>query len=146
MSIQNQTYKRLIVDELRTTLTQDLTIEKKTVLERILPHLYVQGSPSGTVTLRVKKGPVILTEVTLNIATAMTQAGKTKANYHGFVSFQFPKPPILKPDTYTVELEATTYSYDDNTFIGWVKLPSAADQESILLFPHDLRIVEIRTP
>lgn len=145
MSIQESTYRRIIVDELHTTLEQSLTVNNKTFVERILPHLYVEGSPTGTVTLRIKKGSTVAAEATLDLTEAMVRAGKNKNHYHGYVSFQFPKPPILKPDTYTLELEAGTYSFGPN-FIGWVKLPSAADQTSIVEYPHDLRIVEIRAP
>lgn len=146
MTITNQVMKTLVVDELRTTLEQSLTINAKTVLERVLPHLYIQGTPSGSIQLRILQGATVASVAYLELADIIAQAQKTLANYHGYVSFKFPKPPILKPGEYTVELEALTYAYDDDTFVGWVMLPSDEAQMSRLKYPHDLRLVEIRAP
>jgi hypothetical protein len=145
MTIASPTLKRLVVDELHTTLQQDVVFDRRTVVERVMPHLYASGSPIGTITLRIKKGVAVLAESTLDLTDAMTRAGKTKANYHGWVSFQFPTPPILKPDTYTVELAAGTYSFG-SAWIGWVKLPSEADHLNPATYPFNLRLVEIRAP
>lgn len=146
MTIQDQAYTQLIVAELITTLEQSLTVSSTTVLERVMPHLYIQGTPTGTIRLQVKKGSTVASELTLNLATIISQAEKTKANYHGYISFQFSKPPILKADTYTIELAAVTYSYTSNVFVGWVKRPSSADQTDPIQYPHDLFVVEIRAP
>lgn len=146
MTIVNQVMKRLVVDELIDSLEQTLTLTKKTVLERVMPHLYVQGSPTGTVVLRVKSGSVVTAESVLDLTEALTRAGKTLDNYHGFISFAFAKPPILAPGTYTIELAVSSYSFDSDTFVGWVKLPSDSSQTSSLTLPHDLRVVEIRAP
>ncbi len=146
MTITNQVSKSLIVDELRTTLEQQLTLNARTVLERVLPQLYIQGSPTGSVVLRIKSGTTVSAESTLDLTDAISRAEKTKLCYHGYISFQFAKPPILAPGSYTIELEAQTYAYADDEFVGWVMLPSDASQVSRLKYPHDLRLVEIRAP
>ena len=145
MTITNQVMKRLIVDELQTALTQSLVVASPTVVERILPHLYIQGTPTGTIVLRIKLGSTIVSEQTQSLATIIAGTGKTMANYHGYVSFQFPKPPILNAGTYTLELAVGTYVYASSVFVGWVKRPSASAHLSVLNFPHDLYLVELRT-
>lgn len=146
MTITNQVMKTLVVDELRSTLSQPLTVPTRVTLERAMPHLYAQGSPTGTVRLRVMAGATTVSEVTLDLETAMVKAGKTLANYHGYISFVFARPPILAAGDYTIELEAVGYVYDDETFVGWVKLPSDESQISLVTLPHDIRFVEIKAP
>lgn len=146
MTITNQVMKNLVVDELRTSLAQPLIVNSKLVVERVLPHLYIQGTPTGTLQLRIMSGATVASETTLDLSTIVSEAEKTLTNYHGYISFKFPKPPILKPGTYTVELEALTYAYNDDVFVGWVMLPSNQSQLSKLTFPHDLRLVEIKAP
>lgn len=131
MSIQTPTFKRLVVDELRdTALAESVTFAKPIVIERLMMHLYIEGAPAGTVTLRIRQGGTVASEASLDLTEAASQAGKTMARYHGYVSFKFPKPPILKAGTYTVELEAATYSFG-SAWIGWVKLPTA-DRKSVV--------------
>lgn len=146
MTITNQVMKTLVVDELITTLEQDLIVTSKLVVERVLPHLYIQGTPSGTIQLRIMSGATVASTATLDLTSTISAAEKTLANYHGYVSFQFAKPPILKPGTYTLELTTQTYAYDAGAFVGWVMLPSNTDQVSRLSYPHDFRIVEIKAP
>lgn len=146
MTITNQVMKRLVVDELRTVVSQPLAVTSRMVVERALPHLYVQGSPSGTVRLRIVKDSTTVSEASLDLTEAMAKAGKTLANYHGFVSFVFPIPPILAAGEYTLELEALTYTYDDDVFVGWVKHPTDATQTSLLTLPHEIKFVEIKAP
>lgn len=146
MTITNQVMKRLVVHELQTTLAQELTLSSKTVVERLLPHLYIQGEPLGTITLRIKDGSTTASETTLDLTEIMLRAEKTKANYHGYISFVFPRPPILKAGTHTIELEANTYTYNNSVFVGWLMLPSNPSQISRLSYPHDFRLVEIKAP
>ncbi len=146
MTITNQVMKRLVVDELHTVLAQPLTLTSRLTLERAMPHLYVQGSPTGSISLRIKAGSTTVSEKTIDLSEAMGLAGKTLANYHGYISFQFPKPPILKAGEYTIELEAQTYNFDDDAFVGWIKAPTDDTQSSLLTLPHDIRFVEIKAP
>lgn len=145
MSIDSPTLKRIIVSELDTEpLKQTTTVSKQMILERIMLHLFVSGNPTGTVVCRVKGGATILSECVLELSEAMQRANKTKSYYQGFVSFQFPKPPILKPDIYTVELASGTYSFGSN-WVGWVKIPSQGMQLNSFAYPHSFQVVEIRT-
>jgi hypothetical protein len=146
MTIVNQVMKRLVVEELRTIVDQPLSIDSRLVLERALPHLYVQGSPTGTITLSILKDATTVSVATLDLGPAMALAGKSLANYHGYVSFIFARPPILAAGQYTLRLEADSYSYDEDTFVGWVKLPSAESQTSLVTLPHDMKFVEIKAP
>lgn len=146
MTIVNQVMKRLVVDELRDTLTQGVSFSLRTTIQRIMPHLYIQGSPTGSIRLRLLKDATTVSETTHDLADVTARAGKTLANYHGYVSFEFLKPPICAAGDYTIELEAVSYAFDEETLVGWVMLPSDPTQTSLLTLPHDLRVVEIRAP
>jgi hypothetical protein len=147
MSIQEPTFKRLFVDELHTSVTQVLRPAREITVERIQPHLFIQGTPTGTVKLKIFKGTStidLVAEQTLDLTDTIAQAGKTKTYYHGFISFVFDSPPNLAAGTYTLQLLADSYTYDPDTFIGWVTLPSSPSQTDPNTYPHDLAVVEIR--
>lgn len=145
MSIVSPTFKRLTVDELQgTPLQQTVEFTRPTVIERLMLHLFIEGTPTGTITARIKQGVTVASECTLNLTDILAQTGKTKTYYHGFVSFQFPKPPILKTGAYTIELAAGSYSFG-SSWIGWVKLPSQPTHTDPVNYPHSFSVVEIRT-
>jgi hypothetical protein len=147
MTIQEPTFKRLFVDELHTSVTQVLRPARQLTIERIQPHLFIQGTPTGTVKFRIFKGTStvdLVAEQSLDLTDAITQAGKTKTYYHGYISFVFDSPPILAAGTYTLQLFADSYTFDTETFIGWVMLPSDPSQTDPNTYPHDIAVVEIR--
>ncbi len=116
---------RLYVEELKDqTLTQVIAVHRKFQLSRIRLHLCKYLSPAGTFTLTLKDSEEnVITSKSMTLAEMQAAAtdDMQASYYHGYVSFVFPKQPILKPDTYTLELSTSGYTYAEGEFIGWCK-------------------------
>lgn len=110
---------KLIVHELITTLSQDITIGLNHLLcYGIRPHLLKFGNPTGTLTLQLQDafGKKIQDFETLNISSI--PAGNY---YHGYIRFQN-NVPLKADETYTIALiPGGGYSFSESAYIGWCK-------------------------
>jgi len=142
--VMPQTFKTLPVDEvLATPLSQTVTLDRGMTLERVIPHLFLQGDPTGTVTIEVIKDAQSVASKSLDLEYIASEAGKTQVRYHGFVSFVFDAPINLSEGSYQIQLTTSDYTFHENNWFGWVRQP-LPDQTSILRYPLDLKLAEIR--
>lgn len=114
---------KIVLDELKTTLTQKFTTVEREQAYAIRPYLYLHNDPVGSFTISIKHGSTVLGQSTLTISEIKTEAGFADNQYHhGVFRFIFDPLVVLQARTeYNIELSASGYSYSDSSFIGWVK-------------------------
>jgi hypothetical protein len=113
----------LVLDELRTTLTQEFTLDSRKQVVAIRPNLLFFNDPAGTYTVTVKDGSTVIGSASLSMSEILTGTGWTASQYHhGVILFQFSSPLILNKDiTYSIELSAAGYTFSESTYVGWIK-------------------------
>ncbi|MFW7381471.1 MAG: hypothetical protein ACOH5I_21865 [Oligoflexus sp.] len=145
MALEQNVFKRLVIDELHGTLSQEITLTKPTTVERVLPHLYLRGTPTGSLTVSIKSGETTLASKTHTLQALIQASGRSKSHFHGYLAFVLDAPLMLKPGTFVVEVSAFGgYAFEESAFVGWVRLPSKSDQTKPLVYPLDLRMTELR--
>jgi len=110
----------LIVDDLITTLTQEITLDEKAIIAAIRPKLVISNDPAGTFTLSVKQGSTTLVSKSYTMAEIKTNCGFADNEHHlGFFKFEFDDVVVLHPGTYNIELSASGYTFNSNAFVAW---------------------------
>jgi hypothetical protein len=108
----------LLVDELQSSLYQEVTATKNFDLVAIRPHLYKHRNPSGNLTVELQdgNGELILASDVVNISAI------SAANFfHGYIRFDLIKP-ILEGQVYRIALiPGGGYSFSENAYIGWCR-------------------------
>lgn len=110
----------LVVEELITTLEQEIKTYRHVNLAAIRPWVYSHGNPSGTFTFELSNssGPIKFFSFTNN---SLKQAlNVTEPYFHGYYAIAM-TPFILPRGTYKIKLYATGYTFDENCFFGWCK-------------------------
>lgn len=121
----------LAVDELISSLTQNITVPENTNLyiERIRPHIYIaqpSGLLNGSLTLEIRDNldTVTYASKVLTLSDIRTEGSANLSTnyYHGFISFIFDKTEVLNAGSYLLKLTGGGgYTYNATNFIGWVK-------------------------
>jgi hypothetical protein len=113
----------LVTEPLTASISQDFTVD---INERIhvgafLPYLYLHNSPAGTFTITVSgQGGVIYSKSFTS--TDIKAALNTTDNYaHVFYPIIPDEPIQISKGDYTISLEASGYTYSNNSFLGWLK-------------------------
>jgi hypothetical protein len=139
---------KLLVEELKTTLSQSLTVGDNNVFAvAVRPHLYKHGSPTGSVRMQIQdeNGKLIAQSAAVAISAISSE------NYfHGYVRFDFTEP-LKSGSTYQFVLSSTGYTYSSSAFVGWCKdfdlrkYPSDYSPSDGMRSSFDLEIWELRT-
>lgn len=108
---------KLLLEELSTTLQQTYKTDTKKVLYALRPWLYFQGAPTGNFKLELIQNSVSLGETEVMRSSDLTLGAYT----HGPIRFLFASPLIVLAGEVTVKLKHTDYSFDEASFLGWVK-------------------------
>lgn len=114
---------KLVVDELKTTLSQTMTVdhEKRILIAGIRPYIYMHNSPAGTFTLSIKDGGVTVASKDFT-STEIKSDLSTSDNYaHLFKRLVFDNPAQLTSKEYELELSASGYSFSESGYLGWVR-------------------------
>ena len=108
----------LAVEELKTTLTQDILIGVSNLnVEAIRPRLYKHNTATGSVTIEVRdtNGETIKASNTIAIS-ALSAA----AFFHGFIQFDI-NIGLKAETTYQIALVPSGgYSFGESAYVGWV--------------------------
>lgn len=114
---------KIVMDELVTTLRQDIAVKERLILSHIKLFLYLHNDPSGTFTISVKDGATTLGSASLTMDQIKIGASFGNNQYHkGMFRFGVDPNPILNPDTtYTLELSSSGYSFSESSYLAWVK-------------------------
>ena len=118
----------LVVEELKTTLSQNFTIngERRYQLVAVRPKIYMHNAPNGTFSLSIKSGSTTLASKSFTSAEIKSDLS-TSDNYAWIwknLAFDFTVP--LEKGDYSLELSSSGYSFSSSSYIGWVK-----DHESV---------------
>lgn len=112
----------LVVDELKTTLTQRVNIlyDRVYQVSGLSVKILMFNAPSGTFTVSLKNtnGDTLASDsfTSAQIKTAL----ETSDNYaYCFVPIDIYAP--LKKGAYDILISATGYTYAQDSFIGWIK-------------------------
>lgn len=139
----------LIIDELVTTLDQEINITKGSEVKYIRPYIYKHGSPSGSIKMSIRDDSGELDSVTLTIAEIDANLSTPGTYYHGFVRFTFDNVVKLPVGTYTIRMEGTdgyTFVNSSTAHIAWVQefenRTNTLSESSSLLFdnPHSVQL------
>lgn len=112
---------KIIVTPLESVLTQTFQVSNRVQTAAVRPWLYFQNDPSGAFKIAIKYNGNEIASKQLTMNEIKTLAGWSDNQYHhGFIKFDL--FAILNINTdYQIELSADSYSYDPNSYIGWVK-------------------------
>lgn len=114
----------LVVEEYRTdALSQYFTLSERVQLRAIRPLLYFHNDPTATITLTIKNGATEIASVTQTYSEIEASAGWSSGQYHyGVVKFGFTDDVDLQRGvTYTMEISASSYTFSESSYFGWVK-------------------------
>jgi hypothetical protein len=113
----------LVVEELFTTLTQDinLTNNHRYQVAAFRPKIFMYNAPAGTFTLSLKSGANVLQSVTFTSAEIKSDLNTTDNYAWLWKALIFDNPlPVVK-GTYTLELSSSGYSFTNSSYLGWIK-------------------------
>ena len=113
----------IFLDELRSTLSQDFTVNKRINLVHIYPKLYFHNDPAGTFTIAIKEGLTTLSSNTFTSDSMKADAALNDNEYHtGFFQVTLTDAVVLNTEiTYTIELSSSSYTFSESAFLGWEK-------------------------
>ena len=114
---------KLVVDELKTTLSQTFTLtkNKRMTIEAIRPYIYMHNAPSGTFTLAVKSGGTTLASKTFTSAEIKTDLATSNNYAHLWKAITFTNPTQIENGEYELELSAAGYTYSETGYLGWIR-------------------------
>lgn len=113
----------LVVDELKTTLTQTITFNqyRKYHIEAIKIKLLMFNAPSGTFTLTIKQGGTSLASKSFTSADIKTDLSTSDNYAYLYKALDFDNSLILKNGTYDFELSSSGYTFSNSSYLGWIK-------------------------
>jgi hypothetical protein len=143
---------RVYCEELITTLTQEINFvsRRRYHIPAISLGIVMYNAPSGTFTLSVMDGSIVLTSKSFTSADIKTDL--STSNNYGYIykTLQFTSELILEYGSYDFVLSSSGYTYSSNSFIGWIKPPSdvfntEANSDSLYLNnPLDILIYDTK--
>lgn len=108
---------KFIMHELRAyEISQSVVPSKNCLVYAIRPHLYVKGTPAGSLKLQLldSNGELIKESESVSISSI-----NSASYFHGYVRFYIDF--YMKRDvSYIVKLSSTGYTYSDNAYAGWI--------------------------
>jgi hypothetical protein len=113
----------LVVEELKTTLTQNFTIDlnRRYTIAGIRPYIYMHNAPAGTFTLTLKEGVNSLASQTFT-STEIKSNLSTVDNYaHIYKALTFTNPIHLSKGSYSLTLSSSGYTFSTGSYLAWVK-------------------------
>jgi hypothetical protein len=113
----------LVIEELKTTLTQEFTILTKPRMNivQIRPHLYVHNSPSGTFTFSILDSSNNVLISSNFQSQSLYDALDTVNQYaHGYFNMML-NEISLDVGTYKLRLSSSGYTFSEISYLGWVR-------------------------
>lgn len=133
---------KIVVEELITTLTQEIEVTTKIQTIAIRPRIYVHNDPTGTFTFSIINNSTTIGSKSLTLAQIISGAGWAAGQYHhGFLKFEFDYPIILHPGTYNIQLSASGYAYAGASYLGWIR-----DHEDLLVEYTGTILTDLQKP
>lgn len=104
----------LLIDELKTTLIQEINPEYTQLVRAVRIDLAKIGSPAGSLKVTIKdehNNPV-------GSSTLVAIASISEQNYHGFIRFDL-SAQLKANSSYKVVLSSQGYTFSDSNYIAW---------------------------
>lgn len=113
---------KILVEELKTTLTHTATAVRRMSIQALRPYIYKHLSPSGSFTLSLKQGGSTLGSATFTSADIEAIDGVTALNYfHGAYKVEFTDPVIVNRGEFEIELSHSGYTFAESAYLGWIR-------------------------
>lgn len=118
---------QIVAEELKTDLTQDitLTLNKPYEITTIKPYLFIYNSSSITGVFKFSiydsSNTVELASKTFTIGDVKTQGGFTNDYFRTWFPVTFDSPAVLPKGDYNFKLTSTGYSFSSSAFIAWCR-------------------------
>lgn len=114
---------KLLVEPLKTELEQEFSfkLEGRCLLAAVAPYLFMQNSPAGTFTFTVfKEDEEIFSK---DFTSAQIKSALNTVNDHARVYYPMvpTNPVFFTKGTYRAVLSSSGYSFDFNSYLGWVR-------------------------
>ena len=113
----------LVVDELKTTLTQTFTLNlnRRYNIGAVRPLIYMHNAPSGTFTISIKSGANTL--VSKSFTSSDIKSDLSSSDNYAWIwkALSFDNVIQLSNGSYTLELSSSGYSYSSSSYLGWIK-------------------------
>ena len=112
-----------VVEELRTTIEQNVKAPSRGSIKYIRPMLYLHNDPAGTFYLKIYEGSTLLGTASTTMTAIKLGAGLSDNQYHwGAVRFTLDNSVVLKRKvTYKLEISATSYTFSESSYFGLIK-------------------------
>lgn len=114
----------LLVTRLDTSLSQQLTTTELSVIAAVRPHIYIEGSPPGSLRVDLYDSSdttLLKSSEELTIANIKTQAGITESFFHGYIKFDIDWG-LADETTFNVRLVGTSgYTATATDAVYWCK-------------------------
>lgn len=113
----------LATEELKTTLTQTITLKYNRVYQiaGLKLKLVMFNAPSGTFTVSIKSGANTLASKDFTSAEIKTDLSTVNNYAWLWKPFEFSTICALKKGSYDIVLSSSGYTYSNTSFLGWVK-------------------------
>ena len=113
----------LVVDELKTTLTQTFTIEvnRRIKVAGIRPLIVMNNSPAGTFTLSLKSGATTLASQEFDSAEIKSDLSTSDDYAYLWKRLVFDNPVQISKGDYDLVLSSSGYTFSDGSYLGWIK-------------------------
>lgn len=113
----------LVVEELKTTLSQTMTVdhEKRITIAGIRPYVYMHNNPAGTFTFKIKDGGVEIASQDFTSAEIKADLSTSDNYAHLFKRILFDNPIQLTKKEYELEISSSGYSFTESGYIGWIR-------------------------
>lgn len=114
---------KLVVDELKTTLSQTFTLnnEGRSTIAGVRPYIYMHNAPAGTFTIKIKSGGNTLISQTFTSAEIKSNLSTSDNYAHIWKALIFDDPIQLGKGDYELELSTAGYSYSGASYLGWIR-------------------------
>ena len=114
----------LVVDELKTTLTQSFTVDlnRRYTIAAVRPYLYMHNSPAGTFTFSVKdSGANTIASKTFTSAEIKSDLSTSDNYCHLWKALVFTNPLQLSKGSYSLVISSSGYTFAESSYLAWVK-------------------------
>lgn len=114
----------LVVEELVTTLTQELTLSfrPRAHISHVRPYLYVHNTPAGTFTLSIRDSlSNVLSSGTFTAQDIYDGLATTNDYAHAYFRVTFASVVPAPPGNYSLHLSSSGYTFSESAYLGWVR-------------------------
>ena len=107
---------KLIVNELKTSLFQEITPSKTTQVEAVRINLYKHNNPEINLTIEIHNSNGGL--IAASDDSFSSSEISSSPFFHGFIRFKI-KAQLMKNTPYRIVLKASGYAFSESAYIGW---------------------------